>query len=504
MGALQPPVEIEGTVPTKRAPRSLAAVLLAAGKGKRMRSARPKVLHEVAGRPSLWHVTMAALAARPATLVFVVSYRREDVEAAVRSWSLPVEAVFVDQGEALGTAHAVGSAEGAVGRAGEVLVLSGDDPLVRGEHVRKLLGVHRRTRAAASILTTSVDDPRGYGRIVRDGTRLVEIVEEADASPEVRRIDEISTLVYAFRREDLFRALPLVGRENRQREYYLPDVLSILRDKGEKVSAVPIDLGGGLGLNSKAGLARVARIMRARIVEEHMRAGVTFVDPDTSYVDVGVRIGADTVIQPMTFLQGATRIGKGASIGPGTRLVDTVVGDGADVAFSVVRQSRIGPRALVGPYASLRPGTVIEEGAKAGTFVEMKNTRLGKGSKVPHLSYMGDARIGRGVNVGAGAITCNYDGYEKHPTVIGDEAFVGSDTMLVAPVRLGKRAWTGAGSTVTEDVPEGALAVERAKQRILRGYDDRQRAAHGGRAPGSKRHTDPKDQSERKGGRSRA
>jgi bifunctional UDP-N-acetylglucosamine pyrophosphorylase / glucosamine-1-phosphate N-acetyltransferase len=491
-------------VPTRTAKRSLAAVVLAAGKGKRMRSARPKVLHEVAGKPSLWHVTMAALAARPSTLVFVVSYRREDVEAAVRSWDLPLEPVFVDQGEALGTGHAVGSAEAAVGRAGEVLVLSGDDPLVRREDVRKLLGVHRRTRAAATILTTSVDDPSGYGRIIREGTRLVEIVEEADASPEVRRIHEISTLVYAFQREDLYRALPLVGRENRQREYYLPDVLSILRDKAEKISAVPIDLGGGLGLNSKAGLAKVARIMRARIVDEHMRAGVTFVDPDTSYVDVGVRIGADTVIQPMTFLQGTTRIGKGASIGPGTRLVDTVVGDGADIAFSVVRQSRIGPRALVGPYASLRPGTVIEEGGKAGTFVEMKNTRLGKGSKVPHLAYMGDARIGRDVNIGAGAITCNYDGYEKHPTVIGDEAFVGSDTMLVAPVRLGKRAWTGAGSTVSENVPEGALAVERAKQRIMRGYDDRQRAAHGGRAPGSKRHTGSKDQSEQKGGRSRA
>ena len=487
---------------------SLAAVVLAAGKGKRMRSVRPKVLHEVAGRPSLWHVTTAAMAARPSKLVFVVGYRGADVEAAVRSWDLAIEPVFVDQGEPLGTGQAAGAAEQAVGRLQEVLVLSGDDPLVRGQDVRALMAVHRRTKAAATILTTFVDEPKGYGRIVRDGTRLVEIVEEADAGPAVRRINEVSTLVYAFRREDLYRALPLVGRENRQREYYLPDVLSILRDKGERISAVPVDLGGGLGLNSRGGLATVERIMRSRIVDDHMRAGVTFVDPDATYVDVGVRIGADTVIQPMTFLQGATRIGKGASIGPGTRLVDTVVGDGADVTFSVARRARIGPRALVGPYASLRPGTVIEEGGKVGTFVEMKNTRLGKGSKVPHLAYMGDARIGRGVNVGAGAITCNYDGYEKHPTVIGDEAFIGSDTMLVAPLRVGKRAWTGAGSTVTEDVPEGALAVERAKQRIIRGYDDRERAGHGGRAPGSKRHTDPpkeqKNASKQKGGSSRA
>ena len=402
----------------------------------------------------------------------------------------------------------MGAAEQAAGRVAEVLVLSGDDPLVRGEDVRRLLGVHRRTKAAATILTTFVDDPTGYGRIVRDGTRLVEIVEESDAGPEIRRINEISTLVYAFRREDLYGALPLVGRENRQREYYLPDVLSILRDKGEKISAVPVDLGGGLGLNSRGGLAKVGRIMRARIVDQHMRAGVTFVDPDATYVDVGVRIGADTVVQPMTFLQGATRIGRGASIGPGTRLVDTVVGDGADVTFSVARQSKIGRNALVGPYASLRPGTVIEEGGKAGTFVEMKNTRLGKGSKVPHLAYMGDATIGRGVNVGAGTITCNYDGYDKHQTVIGDEAFIGSDTMLVAPLRVGKRAWTGAGSTLTEDVPEGALAVERAKERVILGYDDRRRAAHGGRAPGSKRHAssaeDQKEPTKRGRGRSRA
>ena len=218
-----------------------------------------------------------------------------------------------------------------------------------------------------------------------------------------------------------------------------------------------------------------------------MTNGVTFVDPSTSYVDVDARIGRDTVIRPMTFLEGATRVGSGCSIGPGVRLVECVVGDGADVTFSVARQSRIGRGALVGPYASLRPGTVLDERAKAGTFVEMKNTRVGRDSKVPHLAYMGDATIGRGVNVGAGTITCNYDGFDKHPTVIGDESFIGSDTMLVAPIRLGKRTWTGAGSAITEDVPEGALGVERAKQRVIRGYDDRMRASHGGRAPGSKR-----------------
>jgi bifunctional UDP-N-acetylglucosamine pyrophosphorylase/glucosamine-1-phosphate N-acetyltransferase len=298
----------------------------------------------------------------------------------------------------------------------------------------------------------------------------------------------VATLVYAFRRDDLYRALPLVGRENRQREYYLHHVFPILRDKGERIRLVPIDVGGVLPqVNSRAGIARAGRVMRTRILEEHMANGVTVVDPDTTYVDVGVRIGADTTLLPLTLLQGDTRIGGACTIGPSTRVVDTRVGDGAEVTFSVVRGARLGPRALVGPYASLRPGTVIDEGGKAGTFVEMKNTRVGAGSKVPHLSYMGDAVIGRHVNVGAGSITCNYDGYGKHRTVIGDESFIGSDTMLVAPVRLGKRSWTGAGSVVAKDVPTGSLAVERAEQRTVRGYDDRKRRAHDGKGPGGKR-----------------
>ncbi len=470
----------------------MAAVILAAGKGKRMRSVRPKVLHDVCGKPGLWHVVRAAMAARPSRLTIVVAHGKEEVEEAVRSWDLPVDVAFVDQGAPLGTGHAVMEAERAVGDADEVLVMAGDDPLPEGRHVRQVVRALRTGRTAAAILTTVVDDPTGYGRVVRSGRRLVEIAEQTDARREVRRIREISTVVYAFRRDDLFRALPRVGRENRQNEYYLPDVLGILIEKGERVTVVTADFGGTwVGLNSRATLAKLIEIIRGRIVEGHMDRGVSFVDPATAYVDVDVRIGSDTVIHPMTFLQGSTRIGREASIGPGVRLVDTVVGDGAEITFSVARSSRIGRGALVGPYASLRPGTVIEERGKAGTFVEMKNARVGKGSKVPHLAYVGDARIGRNVNVGAGTITCNYDGYEKHPTVIGDESFVGSDTMLVAPVKLGKRTWTAAGSAVTQDVPDGALAVERADQRIIRGYDDRQRAAHGGRAPGSKRHADP-------------
>jgi bifunctional UDP-N-acetylglucosamine pyrophosphorylase / glucosamine-1-phosphate N-acetyltransferase len=482
--------------------RSLAAVILAAGKGKRMRSARHKVLHDVCGRPGLWYVIQAALAAKPQRLIVVVGHAADQIEAAVRSWDLMVELEFVDQGEQLGTGHAAQVAERAVGDVDEVLVMAGDDPLPTRRHVRQVLASLRRTGSAAAILTTEVDDPTGYGRVVRRGRDLVEIAEEREAGPDVRRIREISTVVYAFRRDDLFRALPRVGRENRQSEYYLPDVLGILIEKGERVSVVTADFGGvWVGLNSRATLAKLVELMRARILERHMERGVTFVDPATSYVDVDVRIAADAVIHPMTFLQGSTRIGRMASVGPGARLVDTVVGEGADISFSVARQSRIGPRSTVGPYASLRPGTVIDEGGKAGTFVELKNARVGKGSKVPHLAYMGDATIGRGVNVGAGTITCNYDGYDKHPTEIGDEAFIGSDTMLIAPLKVGRRAWTAAGSAITDDVPEGALAVERSKQRIIRGYDERQRASHGGRAPGSKRKARVDEPSKREGSR---
>jgi len=473
-------------------------VVLAAGKGKRLRSATPKVLHPMCGRPVLWHVLRSLRGTRPDRIVIVVSRPGGPVEQAVRSWGIVPQPRFVVQRERLGTGHALGVAERDVGGCSDVLVMAGDDPLFLPEHIRALLRSHRRGRSAATILTTVLDEPKGYGRIVRDDEgELVEIGEEPDATAAVRAIREVATLVYAFRREDLYRALPLVGRENRQHEYYLHHVFPILRAKGERVALVPIDLGGELPqVNSRGGLSRATGLMRRRILEGHMAAGVSVLDPAATYVDVDVRIGSDTTLLPLTFLEGQTRIGSGCAIGPSTRIVDSSVADGAEVTFAVVRGSRIGPAASVGPFASLRPGTVLADGAKAGTFVELKSTRVGAGSKVPHLSYMGDATIGRRVNVGAGSITCNFDGYEKHATVIGDESFIGSDTMMVAPVRLGRRSWTGAGSTVTRDVPPGALAVERSEQRAVKGYDERKRRAHGGRAPGEGRST-----SKRGGGR---
>jgi bifunctional UDP-N-acetylglucosamine pyrophosphorylase/glucosamine-1-phosphate N-acetyltransferase len=391
------------------------------------------------------------------------------VREEVRSWGIRPEPVFVDQGEPLGTGHAVLAAEPAVGDASDVLVMGGDYDPVTPDHVRELLRVHRRTGSAATLLTTEADEPGGYARIVRDGDE-VRIVE--DVTPALREIREVSTLVFAFRRGDLFGALPLVGRENRQREYYLNHVFPILAEKGERVTAVKVDTGGVMGANSRGGLAAVERVLRGRINAEHMDAGVTLVDPDATYIDVEVRIGADTVVFPNTFLEGKTVIGSGCRVGPSVRMFDTRLGDGSSVQFAVVLGSRIGRGVDVGPFVRMRPGTVLKDGAKVGAFIDMKNATVGKGSKVPHLSYVGDTRIGERSNVGAGTITVNYDGYEKHRTVIGDDVRIGSDTMLIAPIEVGDRAVTGAGSVLTKDVPAGALAVERGDQRIIPGYRD--------------------------------
>jgi bifunctional UDP-N-acetylglucosamine pyrophosphorylase/glucosamine-1-phosphate N-acetyltransferase len=466
--------------PHRSPSRSLAAVVLAAGKGKRLRSKTPKVLFPVCGRPALWHVLRAAAAAKPTKIVVVVSHGAEEVIAAVRSWDVSPTPVFVDQGVPLGTGHAVLEARRAVGRVDEVLVLGGDDPLVEGSHVRELLRVHRRTKAAASILTTEVDDPGGYGRVVRHGTKLIGIVEDSDVTPEIAAVREMSTLVYAFRKADLFRALPLVGRNNRQREHYLPDVLKILIDRGERVSAVLGDFGGWAGVNSRETIATLGRIMRARINGRLMEAGVTIVDPATTYIDVDVEVGPESVLHPLTFLEGSTRVGAGCAIGPSVRLVDSGVGDGSTVQFAVVLGSTIGRKVSVGPFVRMRPGVVLADGAKAGAFVDLKNSVVGPGSKVPHLSYVGDTDIGRDSNIGAGTVTVNYDGYEKHRTVIGDDVRIGSDTMLIAPITIGDGAVTGAGSVITEDVPAGALAVERGEQRVIAGY--RRRKDAGARA----------------------
>jgi len=459
--------------------RSLAVVVLAAGEGKRMKSALPKVLQPLCGRASLWHALQAARKVRPDRIAIVVSYDKAEVEAAVREWGIKPAPVFVDQAKPLGTGHAVSKAEEAVGRASDVLVMAGDEPLHTGDTLRAVLRLHRGKKAAATLLTTEVDDATGYGRIIRSGDEFIRIAEEKDATAAERRIGEIATMVYAFRREDLYRALPLVGTDNRQHEYYLPDVLGILKDKGEEVAAMATGLGTVPGINSRSELADATAVMRARINQKHLGDGVTLIDPAQTYIDIGVKIGNDCTIHPQTSLEGDTRLGHGCEVGPATRLVDTRVGDGASVTFSVVRGAKLGRDVSVGPYTHLRPGTVMEDGSRAGAFVEIKGSRIGKGSKVPHLAYVGDATLGQDVNIGAGTVTVNYDGYEKHRTAIGDGVRVGSDTMLVAPVKIGKGAVTGAGSTITKDVPPGALAVERGEQRQVKGYRKRKDAEKG-------------------------
>ena len=455
---------------------SLAVVVLAAGKGKRLKSDTPKVLHPLCGRPALWWVLQTARAARPDKIVVVVHHGAEEVRAAVAAWNLSPKPVFVEQGEALGTGHAVLAAERAVGRSSEVLVANGDFDPVTEDDVRALLRLHRRTRSAATVIVTEAETPGGYARVVREGDRLISIAEGTDAPPELREVKEIGTNWVAFRREDLFKALPLVGRDNSQGEHYLNDVYAILMDRGERASVLKVDTGGAMGINSRSGLAGTTRELRDRINARHLANGVTLVDPETTYIDVDAKIGRDTVIHPMTFVSGETTIADGCEIGPSALIVDSRVARGAVVQFSVVREARIGAGAQVGPFAHVRPGTVLGPRAKVGAYVEVKAAELGEGAKVPHLAYVGDAKVGRRANVGAGSVTVNYDGYEKHLTSIGDDARVGSDTMLVAPVTVGKGAVTGAGSVITENVPAGALAVERSEQRTVKGYRKRKDA----------------------------
>jgi bifunctional UDP-N-acetylglucosamine pyrophosphorylase / glucosamine-1-phosphate N-acetyltransferase len=448
---------------------------MAAGKGKRLKSRLPKVLHPVCGHPTLWYVLRAVEAVRPERAAIVVAHESNQVQEAVRGWGLDLSVRFVDQGDPLGTGHAVMVSESAVGRAEDVLVVSGDEPLVTEEQLRDLVTQHRRKKASATVQTTLAPAIRGLGHVVRDGDAFEKIAEAPRATDHAAAIPEVATGMYVFRREDLFKALPLLSRDNRQHEYYLVDVLGILREKGERIVVQQVDNGGSVGTNSRAELAAAAAVMRRRINQQLMDGGVTLVDPDRTYVDASVKVGPDTIIHPLTFLEGATTVGRDCVLGPSTRIVDSTVGDEVEIQFSVVRESTIRSRVTVGPYAHVRPGVVLDEGSKAGTFVELKKSTVGRGSKVPHLAYVGDAEIGKDANIGAGTITCNYDGVEKHRTVIEDGAFIGSDTMLVAPVKIGKGAVTGAGSAITKDVPAGALAVERSEQKIVEGYAKRRK-----------------------------
>jgi bifunctional UDP-N-acetylglucosamine pyrophosphorylase/glucosamine-1-phosphate N-acetyltransferase len=443
----------------------IAVVLLAAGQGTRMKSAHPKVLHNLCGKAMVSYIAEAAAAIKPKAFVAVVSPGAAESVIA----ELPSKAKVAVQEVPLGTGHAVQTAEEALkGFTGTVLVLCGDTPLITGLTLKSLVKAHKDRQAAATVLTAKVDDPHGYGRIIRGNGGVKRIVEECDADPTESVIREVNTGTYCFDGAKLFAALHKIEPENAQKEHYLTDVIEVFFEDNDKVAAFQVeDSMETLGINSRAQLADAEMIMQARLNREHMTHGVTLIHPQLTYIDATVNIGRDTVIYPNSFLTGKTTVGEGCLIGPSCQIVDSRVGDNCEISFSVVREAKLAAGVKIGPFANVRPGSKIEANGKVGSFVEIKASELGKSSKVPHLSYIGDATIGDGVNVGAGTITCNFDGARKHRTVIGDNAFIGSDTILVAPVRVGKGAYTGAGSTITKDVPEDGLGIERSEQRNL-------------------------------------
>ncbi len=459
---------------SSRASRPLAVIILAAGRGTRMKSARPKVLHPVCGRPLLAYVIDAAAALAPARLVAVTGADHDEVDAI-----LPPGAERAVQAERLGSGDAVRAGMAPLADfEGDVMVLNGDVPLVGAELLAGLRRHHVDCTARATVTTVVLADPIHYGRVLRDaGGNVTSIVEARDASPEELAVREINVGFYVFDAAELRRFLPTLTADNAQGEYYLTELVDRFLRAGDRVAAfLTADVEASMGVNSRVELADVSAIMRRRIVERLMLDGVTIDDPASTYVDWGVRVGPDTVLRPQTILAGATVVGAGCTVGPGCFLTDVVVDDGASVVSSHLVDCHVGPGATVGPFAHVRPGTVLAERAKAGSFVEIKASRVGPGSKVPHLSYVGDTAIGENTNIGAGTITANYDGERKYPTVIGSDVRVGSDTVLVAPVTVGDGAYTGAGSTITRDIPAGALGVERGKQENVEGYAERRRS----------------------------
>jgi bifunctional UDP-N-acetylglucosamine pyrophosphorylase / glucosamine-1-phosphate N-acetyltransferase len=444
-------------------------LVMAAGKGTRMRSSLPKMLHPVCGRAMVAWPVLAARAAGAGRVAAIVS-PDQDLSA-----GLPGDVETVEQPEPDGTGGAIRAALALIEASETVLVLSGDVPLISTATIAGLLEAHAASPAAATMLTIELDDPASYGRVIRTGSgdveRVVEAKADGDADPAQLAIREINAGTYAFDAAPLAAALAGLSNDNAQGEYYLPDVFPALRAAGHTVAAhLADDLAVTMGVNNRVDLAAVEVEARRRLLEQHMLAGVTVVDPGSTWIDAGVEIAADARIEPGTSLRGQTRVGADAVVGPLTTLVDSSVGVGSSVVHSYLSECEVSDACSVGPFAYLRPGAVLDAGAKAGTFVEIKNSRIGKNAKVPHLAYVGDADVGGGSNLGAGTITANYDGFEKNRTVIGVDVRIGVDTLLIAPVEVGDSAYTGAGAVIQDDVPEGALAVSENAQRNIDGY----------------------------------
>ncbi len=451
----------------------VGAVVLAAGQGKRMNSAIPKVLHSIAGAPLVRHVLDAIEEAGIKEIIIVVGKGAEMVRE-----TLGNDYIYAVQEKQLGTGDAVLKAIPHLsGQCMDVLVLCGDTPLLTPETLVKVVKERQNTGAAAAVLTSIFDDPKGYGRVIRGEDGFVDcIVEDCDASTEQKKIKEINTGTYAFTKEALKESVYRLNPDNQQGEYYLTDCIQLLREDGCQVTAVTAPSAETKGINNRAQLAAAEKVLRERECLRLMEAGVTIYDPAVTYIDKGVRVGQDTIIYPFTFLEGKTEVGPGCIVGPGTRLKDARLGAGVAVQYSVVVESAVGDNCQIGPYAYLRPGNKLADHVKIGDFVELKKTSVGSKSKIPHLSYIGDTIVGAGVNIGAGTITCNYDGERKYQTAIDDEVFIGSNTNLVAPVHVGKGAVIGAGSTITKDVPPASLAVERSKQAVIPDWKEKKKS----------------------------
>ena len=460
---------------------NLAIIILAAGQGTRMKSRLPKVLHPIGGRPLVGHVLTTAARLEAQHIEVVVRHERDQVVAAL-SEDYP-DAVFIDQDDVPGTGRAVQVAIDALPGDfdGDVLVLSGDVPLLEVETLRGLIDGHRAAAAAATLLSARLDDPTGYGRVIRDDAGTVQrIVEQKDATADEAAVTEINAGVYVFRAPELRTYLARVGQDNAQGEMYLTTVIELLRAADQRVAAeIAADTASTFGINDRIQLAEAGRVLNDRIVRRWQREGVTVIDPATTWIDDDANLSPDVTILPNTHILRATVIAPGAIIGPDTTLVDCEVGENAIVRRTDATLAVIGAEATVGPFSFLRPGTVLGAKGKIGAYVETKNAEIGDGSKVPHLSYVGDATIGRGVNLGASTITANYDDVNKHRTEIGDEVHTGSHTVLVAPVRLGAGAKTAAGAVVRKDVPAGALAMSVAPQRNVEGWVEKNRAGTG-------------------------
>jgi bifunctional UDP-N-acetylglucosamine pyrophosphorylase / glucosamine-1-phosphate N-acetyltransferase len=449
-------------------------VIIAAGEGTRMRSALPKVLHPICGRPMILWPLLAAQGAGAERVIVVDNPKR------LLADHLPDGVETVIQDRPLGTGDAVRAAAHGIDPDRPVIVINGDMPLITGDAIAAAVATHDELDAAATLVTMELGDPTGYGRVIRNGDGAVERIAETkvagDATPEELSIREVNAGLYVFDGGALVAALNALGADNAQGELYLPDVVPVLLQAGKSVQAHPLgDPDLALGVNDRVELAAVTRLAQRRIHQAHQRAGVTIVDPATTLIDATVAIGEDTTIEPGTYLRGRTRIGARCSVGPASTLIDSTLADGVTVRHSYLDGATAGDGVTIGPFAYLRPQAVLRENAKAGTFVEIKNSTVGAGTKIPHLSYVGDTEIGEGSNIGAGTITANYDGFNKHRTTIGSRVRVSVDTSFVAPVNVGDDAYTAAGSVITEDVPPGALGVARQRQKNIEGYAERRR-----------------------------